>query len=160
MSEPEILPALHDNHTATDTSAQEKRASAPPESLVELVGQYPGVAIAAGLGLGLLAGALLPRSAARKLTARAGVLAAVAGEAGLTLGKQAIEKAGEAGRETRERFGHLGESVGELREVLGDTVASKAASAKHNAEHATTLARDTAIAILHKLTEIATKPRR
>ena len=43
----------------------------PPEKFTSLLADYPGLTIAAGLGLGLLAGALLPKSAGSKLAKRA-----------------------------------------------------------------------------------------
>lgn len=77
----------------------------PPEQLSNLLGEYPGLAIAAGLGIGLLAGALLPRSAGRKLARGAFFLASTGGELGLILGKQALHKADAATREGREKLG-------------------------------------------------------
>lgn len=73
----------------------------PPEGVAGLIGDYPGLAIAAGLGIGLLAGALLPRSAGRKLARGAVFLASAGGELGLALGKQALQAADEATREGR-----------------------------------------------------------
>lgn len=73
----------------------------PPEKFTSLLAEYPGLTIAAGLGLGLLAGALLPKTAGSKLARRGTALAAVAGELGLFLAKQAMEKAADAGREGR-----------------------------------------------------------
>lgn len=63
----------------------------------------------AGLGLGILAGALLPRSAGRKLLRGGAFFASALGEVGYALGKQAIDKAGEG----RERLGDLRDELGE-----------------------------------------------
>ncbi|MFN5245107.1 MAG: hypothetical protein ACK5B7_11850 [Novosphingobium sp.] len=71
----------------------------PPEDYRSLVAEYPWLAVAAGLGLGLLAGALAPKKAGGKLGKRALRLAIPAGEIGLALSKQAGERASDAGRE-------------------------------------------------------------
>jgi hypothetical protein len=81
----------------------------PPDQLSGLIKEYPGLVIVAGIGLGILASALLPRSAGRKLLRGGAFLASAAGELGYAFGKQAIEKAGEG----RERLGDLREGLGE-----------------------------------------------
>ena len=73
----------------------------PPEKFTSLLAEYPGLTIAAGLGLGLLVGALLPKTAGSKLARRSTALAAAAGELGLFLARQAMEKTADAGREGR-----------------------------------------------------------
>lgn len=71
----------------------------PPENYRSLLAEYPGLTVAAGIGLGLLAGALLPKSAGGKVGRRVMGVAAAAAELGLVLSKQAGEKAAEARRE-------------------------------------------------------------
>lgn len=71
----------------------------PPEDYRTLAAEYPWLAVAAGLGVGLLAGALVPKRAGSKLGQRAVALAMMAGEIGLALSKEAGDKASEAGRE-------------------------------------------------------------
>jgi hypothetical protein len=108
----------------------------PPERLTSLLAEYPGLTIAAGLGLGLLAGALLPRSAGSKLARRGTALAAVAGEIGLILARQAIEKAGEAGREGRDAAGRIGTAAGRkagAARTAGTALAKKAIELAVNA---------------------------
>ncbi|MBW8784824.1 MAG: hypothetical protein JF593_09325 [Novosphingobium sp.] len=83
--------------------------ASPPEKFSSLVGEYPGLALAGGLVFGFLAGKLIPKGTTRKLVQSAVGAAAVAGELGSTYGKQALEKAGEAAHEGRERLGELGE---------------------------------------------------
>jgi hypothetical protein len=75
----------------------------PPESYRSLAGEYPWLAMAAGLGAGLLAGALMPKKAGGKFGKRALGLAMMAGEIGLALSKQAGVKAGDAGRDSLAR---------------------------------------------------------
>lgn len=87
-----------------DDTAPHFPDSSPPEKLSGLLGEYPGLTVVAGLGLGLLAGALLPRSAGRKL-ARGGIfVASTAGELGLALGKQALRSAEHAAHDGREKL--------------------------------------------------------
>lgn len=72
----------------------------PPEDYRSLIGEYPWLAVAAGMGLGLLAGALAPKkTAGGNFGKRALALAVAAGELGLAWSKQAGERASEAGRE-------------------------------------------------------------
>ena len=89
-----------------------------PETLSALVRQYPGAVFAGGLALGLLAGALLPKRGPgklgqSKLGARVLAAASAAGQLGVTLGQQALERSQDAARETRERLADLGESAGD-----------------------------------------------
>lgn len=75
----------------------------PPESYRSLATEYPWLALAAGAGVGLLVGALLPRRFGGRLGQRALGAAMLAGELGLALGKRAGEVADEAGREGLQR---------------------------------------------------------
>lgn len=65
----------------------------PPEDYRSLAREYPWLTVAAGAGLGLLAGALLPKKAGSKLGKRALGVATVAAELGLALSRQAGSKA-------------------------------------------------------------------
>jgi ElaB/YqjD/DUF883 family membrane-anchored ribosome-binding protein len=85
----------------------------PPDQVTELIKEYPGLVVAAGLGLGLLVGALLPRSPGRKLMRGSAVLATALGEIGYSIGKQALTKASDAASEGRERLGDLRDGIGE-----------------------------------------------
>jgi hypothetical protein len=72
----------------------------PPEDYRSLIAEYPWLAVAAGVGLGLLAGALTPKRTGSRLGKRAVGLAIAASELGLALSKQAGERAGDFGRES------------------------------------------------------------
>lgn len=71
----------------------------PPEDYRSLIAEYPWLAVAAGVGVGLLAGAMVPKRVGSKFGKRAISLAIAASEIGLALSKQAGERAGEAGRD-------------------------------------------------------------
>ena len=71
----------------------------PPESYRSLIAEYPWLAVVAGLGVGLLAGALAPKKTGSQFGKRALGLAIAAGEIGMALSKQAGERANEVGRE-------------------------------------------------------------
>lgn len=85
----------------------------PPEDYRTLAGEYPWLTVAAGVGLGLLAGALLPKGAGGKAGRRVMGVAAAAAELGLVLSKQARDKAAEAGREG---LADLGQRTAPLRQ--------------------------------------------
>lgn len=85
----------------------------PPESYRDLAGEYPWLTVAAGVGFGLLIGALVPRGVGGKLGRRAVGAAAAAAELGLLLSKQARDKAADAGREG---LAELGERTAPLRQ--------------------------------------------
>lgn len=114
----------------------------PPEKFTSLLADYPGLTIAAGLGLGLLAGALLPKSAGSKLARRGTALAAITGEIALFAARQAMDKASEAASEGREAAGRIGTAAGK-----------KAGVARYAARTAGT-------ALAKKAVELATSARR
>lgn len=88
----------------------------PPEDFRALAKEHPLLTVAAGVGLGLLAGALIPKGAASKTGRRLIGLATVAAELGLAFSKQAADKAGEAGRESLTR---LDQGTAPLRQRAG-----------------------------------------
>lgn len=71
----------------------------PPESYRSLAAEYPLLTVAAGAGIGLLFGALLPKGIGGKVGKRALSAAVIAGEMGLALSRQAGEAAAEVGRD-------------------------------------------------------------
>ena len=68
----------------------------PPENYRSLAKEYPWLAMAAGLGVGALVAALLPRKFVGKAGRRALGAASVAAELGLAFSKQARDAAGDA----------------------------------------------------------------
>jgi len=95
------IAASQDRLTRTSSArpALPSKDAYPPEDYRSLIAEYPWLAVAAGAGLGLLAGSLVPKKAGSKFGKRALSLAIAAGEIGLALSKQAGERAGEAGRD-------------------------------------------------------------
>lgn len=96
----------------------------PPESYRLLAGEYPWLAMAAGAGIGLLVGALVPRKAGAKLAKQAVGLAAAAGELGLALSARAREQAETMARQGLDR---IEDGSGQLR----SRAQRSAAAAKH-----------------------------
>lgn len=148
----EVLPALR------------QLDDAPPEKFSGLVSEYPGLAIAAGLGLGLLAGALLPRSAGRKLIRGGVFIASTAGELGLALGKQTLRNADEATREGREKLGETAAEAGRVAADAGRKAADAGRRAATNAQHlagdATDRARDLGLGLARIAVDAASRLRR
>jgi hypothetical protein len=71
----------------------------PPEDYRSLAKEYPWLAMAAGLGVGVLVAALLPRNVLGKAGRRAMGAATVAAELGVAFSKQAREAAREAAQD-------------------------------------------------------------
>ena len=124
----------------------------PPEKLSILAGEYIGLSIAGGLVIGLVVGALFPRSAARKLAKRSGALAAVASEIGLAYAAQALAKAGSTAREGRDRAIDMGE-------VLAERSAGARARATRLIGDGSQKARGTGSILVRKAAEIVAKAR-
>lgn len=99
------------------------------KAVTDFVRDHPGVVIAGGVALGLVAGALLSRGGGRKLARHALTLAEAAGAASVTLGRQAKERAEDAGSELRQQGKVLADKAGKLREPAEEAVdhASEAA---------------------------------
>lgn len=95
----------------------------PPEDYRSLAREYPWLTVAAGAGLGLLAGALLPRRAGSKLGKRALGVATVAAEIGLALSRQAGTKASEG-------LSRIEESSAPLRQRAGRAAGSARSGAR------------------------------
>lgn len=68
----------------------------PPEDYRSLAREYPLLTVAAGLGIGVLVAAFLPRKFASKTAKRALGVATVAAELGLAYSRQARDAASEA----------------------------------------------------------------
>ena len=71
----------------------------PPENYRSLAKEYPWLAMAAGLGVGMLVAALLPRHAVSRAGRRALGAATVAAELGMAFSKHARDAAGEAAQD-------------------------------------------------------------
>lgn len=135
--------------TDAPEAIQEPAPVHPPESLSDLLRQHPGLVLAGGLAAGLLAGALLPRRAGGKLAGRALSVAAMAGELGLALSRQARDRAGDVAQDGRERLGDLGTHA-----------AASGRRAAHRASAAGDELRRTGIKLARKAVELATKSSR
>lgn len=97
--------------------------SEPPEGMRALAMDYPFAMLAGSVVVGAMIGALLPRSAASKLTRHAIAAAGVAAELGMAYGRQALDKAGETAGKLEDMRGDLG---GKLSDGASD-LSSKAA---------------------------------
>lgn len=83
----------------------------PPEDYRSLAAEYPWLTMAAGAGLGMLAGALLPKKSGSKLGRRALGMATVAAELGLALSRRAGETAEAKTAPLRQRAGRAAGSA-------------------------------------------------
>lgn len=101
----------------------------PPEGVAALVREYPGLVLAGGIALGLVAGALLPRQAGRRLSRGASTLAKAAGTAGIALGHDYLDRAEKAARSGSRRIKASSAEAGARASILahkGNSVARKA----------------------------------
>ena len=130
----------------------ERKSEEPGKAVVDFVRDHPGIVVAGGVALGLVAGALLSRGSGRKLAKHALTLAEVAGTASLALGRQAAERAEDAGSELRRRSG-------ELADGLADRAGKLRAPAEEAIDSAVDGASDAAQRLLRKAVELAGKLR-
>lgn len=100
----------------------ERKAEEAGKAAVDFIREHPGLVIAGGVALGLVAGALLSRGSGRKLAGHALTLAEVAGAASLALGRQAVERAEDASSELRRQGGALAEKAGKLKAPAEEAV--------------------------------------
>lgn len=119
---------------ANDTSSDQ-------ESIGDLFRKHPAAFIAGGIALGVVAGALVPRGAGRRLAKGAVALAVTAGEAGLLLSRNARDKAEDIGREGR------------------DALERNAGAAQRRATELADSARTTGAKLVDQVVELASKVR-
>jgi ElaB/YqjD/DUF883 family membrane-anchored ribosome-binding protein len=113
--------------SSVDLPAAPKRETLPdaypPENYRSLAREYPWLTMAAGAGLGLLAGALMPKRTGAKLGKRALGMATIAAELGLALSRQAGSKAAEG-------LSQLDESTAPMRQRAGRAAGSARTGAR------------------------------
>jgi hypothetical protein len=133
--------------TMTETNVvklPERKAEDAGKAVVDFVREHPGLVVAGGVALGLVAGALLSRGGGRRLARHALTLAEVAGTASMALGRQAMERAEDAGSGLRRQ---------------GEVLAEKAGKLAGPAEEAVDTASEAAQRLLRKAVELAGKLR-
>lgn len=118
----------------------ERKTEDAGRAVVDFAREHPGLVVAGGVALGLVAGALLSRGGGRRLARHALTLAEVAGTAGIALGRQAMERAEGAGTELRRQ---------------GEVIAEKAGKLAGPAEGAVDSASDAAQRLLRKAVDLA-----
>jgi ElaB/YqjD/DUF883 family membrane-anchored ribosome-binding protein len=133
----------------------ERENESAGSAVSDFVRDHPGWVVAGGVALGLVAGSLVARGSTRKLARRALTLAELAGAAGLALGKDAVDRAGEAGGSLRERGeAFIDRASGVLRE-RSDALADKAGKLAEPAEETVDAAGEAAQRLLRKAVELA-----
>lgn len=157
-NEPEVhqapaLPAL--------TADAENDAQNPAMSFIR---EHPVLIIAGGIAVGALAAALIPRKSRTALGTRAAALAEVAAAAGIAIGRQALERAGETGAELRRqgaraasRAETFGETALERAGRMGSAAADRAA---HLVAPATRAASAAGSKVAEKAADLASRVRR
>ena len=136
-----------------DQSGYDNQLDGPPENYRSLAAQYPWLTVAGGLAVGLLVGAMLPKSAARKFGNRAVGLATIAAELGMAFSKQARETAGEVVHDGAERLGEIGHR-------LDDGTAEMRARARRTAGKAAGSARSAGQSVVREALRLAARARK
>lgn len=101
----------------------------PPEGVRALAMDYPFAILLGGLAVGVVAGAMFPKAAGRRVSRKALAAAAVAGELALTYGKQALQLANETAASAKTEGGKILDGIGERLEDLSGTVGEAATGA-------------------------------
>ncbi len=99
----------------------------PPDGVRSLAMDYPFALIFGGLAIGVIAGAMIPRAAGKRLGKGAAAAAAIASEFALAYGQRALDATGKAAEDGRVRASELGGAVsdgvstygGKAADVLG-----------------------------------------
>jgi hypothetical protein len=89
----------------------------PSDKVIAFVKRHPVITVAGGIALGVAVSALIPRRTSRKFLGKAVGLAEAASAAGVVLGKQASEKAHDAGVGARKQasvLAHRAEKAGDV----------------------------------------------
>jgi ElaB/YqjD/DUF883 family membrane-anchored ribosome-binding protein len=123
------------------------------------VRDHPGLVVAGGVAVGLVAGALLSRGTGRRLAKHAMTIAEIAGTASLALGKDALERAEDAGGELRKQGEALAGRASDGLRKHGDAIAEKAGRLVEPTEEAIDAASEAAQRLLRKAVELAAKLR-
>jgi hypothetical protein len=118
----------------------ERKENGAATPVTDFMRDHPGLVVAGGVALGLVAGTLLSRGSGRKLAKHALTLAEIAGTAGLALGKGTLERAGEAGGELRRQGEALAQKAGELTEPAEEAIDQAAEAAQRLLKKAVELA--------------------
>jgi ElaB/YqjD/DUF883 family membrane-anchored ribosome-binding protein len=115
------------NETSNVVPFRDTRAGHAIDDVASVVRDHPFLVIAGGLAIGVAIAALLPRRSTGRLSRSARHLAEVAGAAGLALGREVLEKGGQAretgldlGRQAKDRAGVAGSQLRRQGEVVLD----------------------------------------
>lgn len=135
----------------------------PPEGLKALAMDYPFALMLGGVAAGVVIGALLPKGAARKLTRGAIAAATVAGELGLTYGRNTLEAANETAatvtREGRLKLEDLSGKLADLSESVGENANEAGKRALAVASDAAEGARGTGLRLARQVIKLTSQLR-
>ncbi|MDG2004253.1 MAG: hypothetical protein P8J20_13065 [Novosphingobium sp.] len=109
QSEPTTLEPVQDS----DPESQVADRQLP---IARFVNEHPGMTIAGGIALGVLAAALLPKRSRKYVTEKSSAMADAVSAAGLMLYREAVDRAGAAGdgiRDIADRVGNAGDEKSE-----------------------------------------------
>lgn len=127
----------------------------PPEGVKALAMDYPFALMLGGLAVGVVVGTLMPKGTARKLTRGAIAAATVAGELGLTYGRNTLDAANETAatvtREGRQKLDDLSGKLADLSGSMSENANEAGKRALAAASDAAEGARDTGLRLAQKV---------
>lgn len=127
----------------------------PPEGVRALAMDYPFALMLGGLAVGVVIGALIPKGTARKLSRGAISAATVAGELGMTYGRNTLDAANETAaivtREGRQRLDDLSGKLADLSGSVGENANEAGKRALAAASDAAEGARNSGLRLAQKV---------
>ena len=135
----------------------------PPEGLRALALDYPLALVGGGLVVGVLIGAMFPKTRAGKLSKSALALAGVAGELGLSYARKAIDNVSDAAQTAASTSGRMAEVVsertGELLDSASETASEYSEKAVDTAESAVITLRNSAEGLARQVIKLTSQLR-
>lgn len=131
-------PATESGNASENTEAHLPVVNQPGKAsgLACFARENPGLVIAGGVALGLLAGALIPKRNRQRIASGASHLAELASAAGLALARQAQERAESAGEELRRHGSGLTGTLDRIASSAGERIHDIADGASNAATRA------------------------
>ncbi len=135
----------------------------PPEGVRALAMDYPFALMLGGLAVGVVVGAFIPKGTARRLTRGAIAAATVAGDLGMTYGRNTLDAASDTAatvtREGRQKLDDLSGILADLSETVSENANVASKRARHAAGDAADGAREAGLRIAQTVMRLTSQLR-